>query len=171
MRSLRDWGQAGKYNHVRHGFNYRMDGVQGAALGVKLAHLDALERRPAGASPTPTTPVSRPELSRAAGPFGDDHACPRLRDPHSRPRGDARRACSTTASRRCMHYPTPVHLQPAYAHLGAGEGSLPVTEALSRETLSLPLYPELADAARRRGSSMPSTRIVAAEPLKPPDQE
>ena len=45
-----------------------------------------------------------------------------------------------------MHYPTPVHLQPAYADLGYREGSLPVTEAIARETLSLPLYPELADA-------------------------
>jgi dTDP-4-amino-4,6-dideoxygalactose transaminase len=45
-----------------------------------------------------------------------------------------------------MHYPTPVHLQPAYAHLGSGAGSLPVSEALARETLSLPLYPELGDA-------------------------
>ncbi|HVL20461.1 MAG TPA: DegT/DnrJ/EryC1/StrS family aminotransferase, partial [Amaricoccus sp.] len=44
-----------------------------------------------------------------------------------------------------VHYPTPVHLQPAYAGLGYGEGALPVTETLAREMLSLPIYPEMPD--------------------------
>ncbi|PJN94205.1 erythromycin biosynthesis sensory transduction protein eryC1, partial [Amaricoccus sp. HAR-UPW-R2A-40] len=42
-----------------------------------------------------------------------------------------------------VHYPTPVHLQPAYARLGHRPGAFPISEALARETLSLPLYPEL----------------------------
>ena len=63
MRSLRDWGQAGKYNHVRHGFNYRMDGIQGAVLGVKLRRLDgwnAARRRIANAYDTGLAPRRRP---------------------------------------------------------------------------------------------------------------
>ena len=143
MRSLRDWGQAGKYNHVRAGFNYRMDGVQGAALGVKLPHLDAwnaARRRIANAYDAGL----HPELARAAGPFGADHACHvyAIRTPD---RATMRARLQHEGVATLMHYPTPVHLQPAYAHLGAGEGSLPVTDALARETLSLPLYAELPD--------------------------
>jgi dTDP-4-amino-4,6-dideoxygalactose transaminase len=144
MRSLRDWGQAGKYNHVRHGFNYRMDGVQGAALGVKLGHLDAwnaARRRIANAY---DKGLDR-GLVRAAGPFGADHSC-HVYAIRTHDRATMRARLQNDGVSTLMHYPTPVHLQPAYADLGFAEGSLPVTEALARETLSLPLYPEMADA-------------------------
>jgi dTDP-4-amino-4,6-dideoxygalactose transaminase len=144
MRSLRDWGQAGKYNHVRAGFNYRMDGVQGAILGVKLPHLDgwnAARRRIANAYDAGLAP----ELVRAAGPFGADHAA-HVYAIRTADRARVRARLEHAGVATLMHYPTPVHLQPAYAHLGRGAGSLPVSEALARETLSLPLYPELPDA-------------------------
>ena len=144
MRSLRDWGQAGKYNHLRHGFNYRMDGVQGAVLGVKLPHLDgwnAARRRIANAYDAGL----HPDLARAAGPFGADHVC-HVYAVRTADRAAMRARLQREGVSTLMHYPTPVHLQPAYAHLGSGEGSLPVSEALARETLSLPLYPELGDA-------------------------
>lgn len=144
MRSLRDWGQAGKYNHVRAGFNYRMDGVQGAVLGVKLPHLDAwnaARRRIANAYDAGL----HPDLARAAGPFGADHAA-HVYAVRTADRAGVRARLQHEGVSTLMHYPTPVHLQPAYAHLGSGEGSLPVSEALARETLSLPLYPELGDA-------------------------
>jgi dTDP-4-amino-4,6-dideoxygalactose transaminase len=144
MRSLRDWGQAGKYNHVRHGFNYRMDGVQGAVLSVKLRHLDDWtdgRRRVAN-----LYDAGLPRgLARAKGPFGADHACHvyaiRVADRAAVQADLAKRGVPTLS-----HYPVPVHLQPAYADLGYRAGDLPVTEALSRETLSLPIYPELSDA-------------------------
>ena len=60
-----------------------------------------------------------------------------------------------------MHYPTPVHLQPAYAGLGYGPGALPVSEALARETLSLPLYPEMADGDVAR--VIDAVNTIAAE--------
>ncbi len=143
MRSLRDWGQAGKYNHVRHGFNYRMDGVQGAVLGVKLPHLDAwnaARRRIANLYDAGFDP----DLPRAAGPFGDDHAC-HVYAIRTRDRATMRARLQHAGVSTLMHYPTPVHLQPAYADLGFGEGTLPVTESLARETLSLPIYPEMPD--------------------------
>jgi dTDP-4-amino-4,6-dideoxygalactose transaminase len=141
VRSLRDWGQEGKYNHVRHGFNYRMDAVQGAALGVKLPHLDewnSQRRRIANIYHSELTG----DLDRPSGPLGADHAC------HvyavSVAARDAKRAALFHAGVQTgIHYPLPVHVQPAYQELGYKEGDFPVSERLARETLSLPLFPEL----------------------------
>lgn len=144
IRSLRDWGQQGKYNHVRHGFNYRMDGVQGAALGAKLPHLDGwTERRRAICAAYQSglgAGIGRP------APIGADHAChvyAILVDERDAVRADLQAAGVGTN----IHYPCPVHLQPAYAHLGHAPGDFPVTEAIARHTLSLPLYPEMPDSA------------------------
>jgi dTDP-4-amino-4,6-dideoxygalactose transaminase len=145
IRSLRDWGQEGKYNHVRHGFNYRMDGLQGAALGVKLPYLDGwnadrrrvAQRYQAGLAPS---------ISRPANPIGPDHTCHiyaiRVEDREAI-RTDLQKAGIATG----MHYPHPVHLLPAYAGLGYRRGDFPVSEAVANETLSLPIYPELSDEA------------------------
>ncbi|MFC3167230.1 MULTISPECIES: DegT/DnrJ/EryC1/StrS family aminotransferase [Paracoccus] len=139
IRSLRDWGQQGKYNHVRHGFNYRMEGVQGAALNVKLRYLDgwnAARRRNAdlyqkglGAE------VVKP------APIGPDHAC-HVYAIRVGNRDGFRQALHDMGVATNIHYPRPVHLQPAYADLGYPRGRFPVSEAFAAETLSLPLYPE-----------------------------
>lgn len=144
VRMLRDWGQQGRYNHVRHGFNYRMDAIQGAVLGVKLPYLDRwTAARWRVASLYQAGLVAG--IGRPLGPIGTDHACHvyaiRVDD-----RETARVALSEAGVSSGMHYPVPVHLQPAYADLGYRRGALPVTEALARETLSLPLYPEMANA-------------------------
>lgn len=143
LRSLRDWGQEGKYNHVRHGFNFRMDAVQGAALGVKLRHLDAwnaARRRVAQAYQQGLAGgIRRP------APIGEDTACHvyaiRISD-----RAEVQQLLAAQGIATGIHYPVPVHLQPAYAYLGYAAGDLPVTEALARDWLSLPLYAEMADA-------------------------
>lgn len=144
LRMLRDWGQEGRYNHVRHGFNYRMDAIQGAALGVKLPHLNAWNaaRRRVASSYQMGLAAG---IGRPLGPIGADHACHvyalRFDD-----RDAARDALAASGVGTGIHYPVPVHLQPAYASLGYRAGDFPVSEALARETLSLPLYPELAAA-------------------------
>ncbi len=141
VRSLRDWGQAGKYNHVRHGFNYRLDTLQAAALAVKLRRLaewTAARQRVASLYDEllEGSAVGRP------APAGRDHAyhvyAVRVRD-RDQVQAELREAGVATN----IHYPRPVHLQPAYAKLGYGRGQLPITEALASETLSLPIYPEL----------------------------
>jgi dTDP-4-amino-4,6-dideoxygalactose transaminase len=143
IRSLRDWGQQGKYNHVRHGFNFRMDGIQGAALGVKLPRLNgwnAARRRIANTYQRGLSPA----ISRPSDPIDGAHACHvyaiRVAD-RDMVRADLEKAGIATS----IHYPVPVHLQPAYSWLGYHEGDFPVSEALARETLSLPLYPELSE--------------------------
>ena len=148
VRMLRDWGQQGRYNHVRHGFNYRMDTIQGAALGVKLPHLDGWNAARRRVASTYQAGLAA-GIGRPLGPIGDDHACHvyalRLED-----RDGVRDALTEAGVATGIHYPVPVHLQPAYADLGHRAGDFPVSEALSREALSLPLYPELgaADVAR-----------------------
>ena len=112
LRSLRDWGQEGKYNHVRHGFNFRMDALQGAALGVKLPHLDAwnaARRRAASAYQH-----GLPEALGRPAPVGEDHACHvyAIRVPD---RDAVRERLHRAGIATNIHYPIPVHLQPAYA--------------------------------------------------------
>ncbi|SHJ27541.1 DegT/DnrJ/EryC1/StrS family aminotransferase [Wenxinia saemankumensis] len=143
IRSLRDWGQAGKYHHVRHGFNFRMEAVQAAVLNVKLRYLEdwnAARRRIARTYQEGLTgPLTRPAA------IGGDHAChvyAVLAEERDRLREELGRAGIATN----MHYPRPVHLQPAYAGLGYVRGRFPVSEAFSATTLSLPLYPEMPAA-------------------------
>jgi dTDP-3-amino-3,4,6-trideoxy-alpha-D-glucose transaminase len=123
-----------------------MDGLQGAVLSVKLGHLDRWnERRRAvaarylaclGAAPGLTLPSPQPW----AEPIW--HVFPVYHD-----RRDALRvALEQRGVQTGVHYPRPVHLQPAYASLGLGPGALPVSERLAATELSLPMFPELADA-------------------------
>lgn len=139
-RCLRDWGQDRRYHHLVRGFNYRMDAIQGAVLGVKLRHLDgwtALRRRIAlryGRMLSDTgIGLPKPDPGHVWHVFAV-----RLRD-----REATRRALERAGIATGIHYPRPVHLQPAYADLGYGPGDLPVTERLSREFLSLPIHPDL----------------------------
>jgi len=148
IRQLRDWGQAGRYNHVRHGFNYRMDGLQGAVLEVKLAHLPAwTERRRAVAALYDEllagSGISTPQKPKALEHVYHVYA---IRSPE---RDRLREALAQAGVATGMHYPCPVHLQPAYADLGYRSGDFPVSERLAAELLSLPIYPELTPEQQR----------------------
>jgi dTDP-4-amino-4,6-dideoxygalactose transaminase len=144
MRSLRAWGEETRYTHTRRGFNYRMDGIQGAVLGVKLRHLERWTE-------------ARRQRAEVHAKFlaGTSAAIPQVR-PGSRhvfhqyairvPRRDALRQQLTEAGVQTgVHYPIPLHLQPAYRDLGYTEGDFPVAERVAREILSLPIFPELTD--------------------------
>lgn len=145
IRRLRDWGQAARYEHVVQGFNYRMDGIQGAVLGVKLRHLESWikgRRRVAG--------LYR-ELLAGNGiglpaPAGLDHVWHVFAIRLPRGRAKVRDELSRRGIATGFHYPCPVHLQPAYSELGYRRGQLLETEKLAQETLSLPIYPEMTAA-------------------------
>lgn len=146
MRALRDWGQEGKYNHVMPGFNYRMDGIQGAVLDVKMGYIESwTDARRAHAT----------RYNETLGALGIDLGLPA-------PEGNSRHvwhvyAVRTTDRDRLaaylkargigtgIHYPIPVHMQPAYSQLGYRQGDLPVSERLSGEFLSLPIYAEMTN--------------------------
>ncbi|MGO4706489.1 DegT/DnrJ/EryC1/StrS family aminotransferase [Microvirga sp. 2MCAF38] len=143
LRCLRDWGQEGKYNHVRHGFNYRMDTLQAAALDVKLRFLPAwTEARQRVA--TLYDGLLAQTTVRAPQPAGLDHVyhvyavCVERRD---QVRAELAEAGIATG----IHYPRPVHLQPAYSALVSGPPRFPVSEWLAEHFVSLPIFPEMTE--------------------------
>jgi dTDP-4-amino-4,6-dideoxygalactose transaminase len=139
---LRDWGQESKYNHVLRGYNYRMDGIQGAILNVKMNYIEAwTEGRRAVASQYDRLLQKLP-CQRPVSPANRRHVYHVYAVTLAR-RDEAQAALQAAGIGTGIHYPIPVHLQKAYADAGHGAGSLPVTEALSKQFLSLPIYAEL----------------------------
>jgi dTDP-4-amino-4,6-dideoxygalactose transaminase len=123
-----------------------MDGLQGAVLSVKLPHLDDWNaRRRAIARGYLAGLAGAPELTLPSPqPWAEPiwHIFPVFH-----PRRDAlRTALAERGVQTGVHYPRPVHLQPAYAWLGLGPGALPVSERLAATEISLPMFPELSDA-------------------------
>lgn len=148
MRLLRDWGAEQKYVHTLRGYNYRMEGIQGAILRVKLRHLeDSTRARIAHAAAydrhLEAQGVARPAGSRA----GERHVYHvyAVRVPR---RDEVRQAMVEAGIGVGMHYPIPVHLQPTFAELGYRAGAFPAAEAFAAETLSVPLFAEMTEAQR-----------------------
>lgn len=144
VRMLRDHGQTSRYHHGVVGFNYRMDGIQGAVLGVKAKRVEEwTERRRAVAA------FYRKELEGLDGltlPAPEGHArhVYHLFVVRS-PRRDALQAALAARGVGCgLHYPMPLHLQEAYAGLGYSAGDLPRAEAWAGQCLSLPIFPEMS---------------------------
>jgi dTDP-4-amino-4,6-dideoxygalactose transaminase len=146
VRMLRDHGQTRKYHHDVIGWNGRMDGIQGAVLGVKLKYLDEGNRRRRAAAARyaellgNTSGVTLP----AEADYGrTNHHVYAVRvdnrDAVLARMGEHGVACG-------IHYPVPIHLQQAYAFLGHRRGDFPVSEAGADTFLSLPMFPELTDA-------------------------
>jgi len=144
VRMLRDWGQDRKYHHVQRGYNYRMEGLQGAILRVKLRHLERwTEKRRA---------IARQYSESLAGCNVELPAeMPWARHVYhvytvrAEDRNGLQATLHTEGIQTAIHYGLPAHLQPAYADLGYGKGSLPRSEAAAEQVLSLPIYPELSD--------------------------
>ena len=142
LHVLRNYGQREKYVHVEKGFNRRLDTLQAALLRIKLRHLDAwagLRRCHADLYGALLADVD------LIAPSAADHveAVWHLYVVRVERRDEVRAALGTEGIQTGIHYPIPIHLQPAYAELGLGPGSFPVTERIAGELLSLPMYPEL----------------------------
>ncbi|UWU89985.1 DegT/DnrJ/EryC1/StrS aminotransferase family protein [Bradyrhizobium sp. CB1015] len=139
---LRDWGQEAKYNHVIAGYNYRMDGIQGAVLNVKMNYIEAWTEARRAVAAEYDRLLSSLSCARPRSPWNSRHVYHVYAVRLSR-RNEALSALQEAGIGAAIHYPVPVHLQKAYAELGYGLGDLPVTERLANEFLSLPIYPEL----------------------------
>jgi len=144
IRMLRDWGAEHKYHHQLKGYNYRMDGVQGAILRVKLNHLETwTEARRAHATLydrlLAETKLGVPAVMAYSRHVYHIYAA-RV------PRREAvQQAMQAREIQTGIHYPIPVHLQEAHADLGYRSGDFPISERAANEVLSLPMYPELSD--------------------------
>lgn len=149
VAALRNYGSRRKYENEIQGHNSRLDELQAAVLRVRLRCLDAWNgRRRARA---------RLYLSRLAGlplalprePDGLEHAWHLfvIRSPQ---RDELQRRLGARGVETLIHYPVPPHLQPAYGELGLRAGALPLTEAIHREALSLPIGPHLSEEQARR---------------------
>jgi dTDP-4-amino-4,6-dideoxygalactose transaminase len=163
-RVLRSWGEERRYEHSVKGFNYRMDGIQGAILRVKLRHLEAwTELRRARAADYArafagsglATPVERAQCRHVYHVYAV-----RLSN------RDATRAALQAADIQTgVHYPIPIHLQPAHADLGYRRGDFPVSEAVASQVLSLPMFPEMTTEQVQQVAAA----VLAAEPTKVPE--
>jgi dTDP-4-amino-4,6-dideoxygalactose transaminase len=145
LRILRDGGQSRKYHHVLRGYNYRMDGLQGAMLRVKLRHLDAWtegrrSRAVAYARHLNGADVVRPiEMPYARHVY-------HIYAVRASDRAELQRGLQANGVQTGIHYPIPVHLQEGYRDLGYVAGQFPESERAAREVLSLPMYPELSNS-------------------------
>jgi dTDP-4-amino-4,6-dideoxygalactose transaminase len=149
VRMLANHGRLEKYTHQIEGVNSRLDGLQAAILRVKLRHLDA------------GNAARRRHAQHYLEALGDARVIRPVVHPQAecvwhlfviqvKNRQQVQAALKDQGISTGVHYPLPLHLQPAYRHLGIPEGSLPVTERLAPAILSLPMYPELTDEMVQR---------------------
>lgn len=146
VRSLRDHGRAEKYVHDTLGFGERLDGLQAAVLDVKLRHLeDWTERRRAAADTYRQLLAGQPLI---LPPEDDEQTASvyHLFVIRVRQRDRVLGALKAANIGAGIHYPLPVHMQPAFSYLGYQRGDFPHSERAADEILSLPLYPEITTA-------------------------
>jgi len=149
LRLLRDHGRSSKYMHREIGFGHRLDALQAAILAAKLPHLDAANaarRRLAvryGQLLADTDLVLPYELEGVRSAF---HLYV-VRTPQ---RDQVLRQFQDQGIGAGIHYPLPLHLQPAYADMRLRPGAFPVSEAAAQQVLSLPLFPEMTGAQQDR---------------------
>lgn len=192
IRELAVHGMPRRYLHTDLGYNSRLDAMQAAVLNVKLPHLPLwVERRRRIAQRYREALGDLPNLQLAdAGPDGHSWNQFVVRVPGC-PAAQARCAGRCTPSNdsasfglpeaccrdwlkqqlqeegviTIIYYPIPIHRQPAYAELGYGPGSLPVTERLCVEVLSLPIFPELGDDQQERVITTLRQLVGSASPV------
>ncbi len=162
IRMLRDWGAEKKYEHVLKGYNFRLEGIQGAVLRVKLRHLEAwTESRRNAAS-------RYDEMLRGVVPTPEALS-------HNRhvyhvyairtvERAAWQQALTAAGVQTGIHYPTPIHLLPAHADLGYRKGQFPNSEHAAQEVLSLPMFAELTESQIAIVGE--SIRALASSPVK-----
>ena len=140
VRLLRNHGSKEKYRHDVLGFNFRLEGIQGAVLDVKTKYLAGWtdeRRRVAAQYDALLDGIERPAL------LPQTESAYHIYPVFARNRDAVRAALTEAGVETNVHYPIPCHLQPGYTSLGYAEGAFPQSERVAREELSLPIFPEM----------------------------
>ena len=145
VRMLRDWGAEKKYHHVLKGFNFRLEGLQGAVLRVKLRHLETWTEARRAAAARYDALFTGSTVATPVASTGNRHVY-HLYVIRTGQRQRLQEALLARGVQTGIHYPTPVHLLPAFASLGHHVGDFPHGERAAAEVLSLPMFPELTPA-------------------------
>ncbi len=151
IRKIANHGRSTKFGHEIEGVNSRLDGLQAAILGVKVKHLDTwIDERRAAAQ----------RYDKLLSELGDAIVLPHVRHATShvfhlyvcrvQDRDGLRKHLGERNIQSGIHYPVPLHLLPAYSHLGQGEGTFPVAEKMAKEIVSLPISPEITEEQQVR---------------------
>lgn len=143
IKILRNYGQAEKHHHVRRGLNSRLDTLQAALLRVKLGYLDSWNEKRRKLAERYDTLLKDVEGLRLFPRKSNIEHVFHLYVVRVKERAKLKAVLEDSGVSSQVHYPIPIHLQKSYEFLGYKKGDFPVTEKLSDEILSLPLYPEL----------------------------
>jgi dTDP-4-amino-4,6-dideoxygalactose transaminase len=142
MALLRDWGQESKYHHIMHGYNYRMDAIQGAVLNVKMDYIEQWTEARRSVAAHYDSLFANSGIQTPASPLHSRHVY-HVYAIRTAERDRAQMALSTAGIGTGIHYTITVHLHGADADPGYRPNSLPVSEAVADQFLSLPIYAEL----------------------------
>jgi len=147
VRQRRAYGEAKKYHHVEKGVNARLDTLQAALLEVKLPRLEAANAGRRRAARMYDERLARiPAVTAPPAPADEMSHVYHLYVIRTPKRDDLQAFLHSRGIQSGIHYPIPIHRQPAYAELASSASRLPVTDRLAREILSLPMFPELTEA-------------------------
>lgn len=143
-RLLRNYGERARFEHVLRGRNSRLDALQASFLSAKLTHLDEWTTRRRQIADRYTAALRGSDVRIPVEAQGRKHVY-HLYVVEAPDRESFRRSLADAGVETAIHYPHPIHLQPAYSALGEGR-DLRVSERLASRVVSLPLYPDLTDA-------------------------
>jgi len=148
LRSLRNHGSSVRYYHDEVGYNYRMGGLEGASLSIKLRYLEGWNNRRRAIAAAYRREIQNPKIRLQRVPTWADSVY-HLFVVTTEARDDLVEFLKGRGIVPAFHYPVPCHLQKAYSHLGHQSGQLPNAEYLSSHCVSLPMFPELTDTQVR----------------------
>jgi dTDP-4-amino-4,6-dideoxygalactose transaminase len=145
VATLRDHGRTSHYGHSESGYNARLDTIQAAVLLAKLKHLDRWNARRRQLALTYRMLLRGTTCELQAEPDGVE-SCYHLFTIRNSRRERLRQGLQAAGIECGIHYPLPLHLQPALQYLGYRKGDFPISEAIADSVLSLPMHPHLSDA-------------------------
>jgi dTDP-4-amino-4,6-dideoxygalactose transaminase len=150
MRMIRDHGQNKKYYHLVEGYNGRLDAMQAALLRVKLRHLSDWTQKRRQAAALYDRLFGGVNGVRAPFEPSWSHAVYHLYVICTERRDELQQYLTSRKIGTGLHYPIPCHLQKGYANLGYSAGDFPVTEKLSTQILSIPMFPQMSSEMQRQ---------------------